>query len=105
MQRAIEGEEARSLIKLMGPAFAAPEQRAVPQAVQRQAEPRLVLDLASARHEGGVATYVEVINAQQGLLAADRQLSQLRGQRLLTAVFLIKALGGDWQSPGLAVAR
>jgi len=28
VQRAIEGEEARSLIKLMGPAFAAPEQRA-----------------------------------------------------------------------------
>jgi outer membrane protein TolC len=31
------------------------------------------------------------------LLASERQSAQLLGQRLLTSVFLVKALGGDWQ--------
>ena len=55
-----------------------------------------VLDLATARYEGGAATYLDVITAQQALLAAERLAAQLSGQRLLTSVFLIKALGGDW---------
>ena len=61
---------------------------------------RKVLDLATARYEGGVATYLDVITAQQALLNAERQASQLQGQRLLIAVFLVKALGGDWQGVG-----
>jgi multidrug efflux system outer membrane protein len=56
-----------------------------------------VLDLATTRYEGGVASYLDVITAQQALLNAERQASQLQGQRLLVAVFLVKALGGDWQ--------
>ena len=58
-----------------------------------------VLDLANARYEGGVATYLDVITAQQSLLNNERLAAQLRGQRLLTAVFLVKALGGDWPGP------
>ncbi|MGZ5095329.1 MAG: efflux transporter outer membrane subunit [Burkholderiales bacterium] len=58
-----------------------------------------VLDLATARYEGGVATYLDVITAQQALLNVERQASQLQGQRLLIAVFLVKALGGDWEGP------
>jgi len=57
-----------------------------------------VLTLANDRYEGGVATYLDVITAQQGLLNNERLSAQLQGQRLLTTVFLIKALGGDWQS-------
>jgi outer membrane protein TolC len=57
---------------------------------------RRVLDLATSRYEGGVATYLDVITAEQGLLNAERLAAQLRGQRMLTAVFLVKALGGDW---------
>lgn len=56
-----------------------------------------VLQLANDRYEGGVANYLEVITAQQALLNAQRQVSQLLGQRLLVSVFLVKALGGDWQ--------
>ena len=56
-----------------------------------------VLDLANARYEGGVATYLDVITAQQGLLNNERLSAQLQGQQLLTSIFLIKALGGDWQ--------
>ena len=55
-----------------------------------------VLDLANTRYEGGVATYLDVIVAQQAVLNNERLSAQLMGQRLLTAVFLVKALGGDW---------
>ena len=64
------------------------------------ASTRRVLDLANARWEGGVATYLDVITAQQGLLNNERLAAQLQGQQLLTSVLLIKALGGDWQGSG-----
>ncbi|HWK85330.1 MAG TPA: efflux transporter outer membrane subunit, partial [Caldimonas sp.] len=66
---------------------------------------RRVLDLANARYEGGATTYLDVITAQQSLLAAERLSAQLGGQRLLTAVFLIKALGGGWHGPAALAAR
>lgn len=53
-----------------------------------------VLDLATDRYEGGLATSLDVITAEQGLLTSERLAAQLLGQRLLTSVFLIKALGG-----------
>lgn len=55
-----------------------------------------VLDLASARYEGGIGTHLDVITAQQGLLTSQRQAVQIAGQRFQVAVFLIKALGGGW---------
>ena len=64
---------------------------------------RRVLDLANARYDGGIATYLDVITAQQALLNAERQAAQLHGQRLLIAVFLVKALGGDWEAPATVV--
>jgi outer membrane protein, multidrug efflux system len=63
-----------------------------------------VLDLANDRYEGGVATYLDVITAQQGLLNNERLAAQLQGQQLLTSVFLIKALGGDWLGSGKLAA-
>ena len=57
-----------------------------------------VLDIATSRYEGGIATYLEVITAQQALLSNERLAAQLQGQLLLTSVFLVKALGGDWQT-------
>jgi len=71
-------------------------ERAHAQALQASASAARVLDLANARYEGGVASYLDLISAQQGLLNAQRQVAQLMGQRLLVSVFLIKALGGDW---------
>jgi NodT family efflux transporter outer membrane factor (OMF) lipoprotein len=75
-------------------------ERASDQAVAAIVSAQRVLDLATTRYEGGVATFLVVITAQQGLLNAERLAAQLRGQRMLTAVFLVKALGGDW--PGRA---
>ena len=71
--------------------------RAYAQAQVAIASARKVLELATSRYEGGVASYLDVITAQQALLNVERQATQLQGQRLLVAVFLVKALGGDWQ--------
>ena len=57
------------------------------------------LDLATTRYEGGVASYLDLISAQQSLLNAQRQQAQLMGQRLLVSVFPVKALGGDMAEP------
>lgn len=80
-------------------------ERANAQARTAVATARRVLDLANARYEGGATTYLDVIAAQQALLTAERLSAQLGGQRLLTAVFLIKALGGDWQTPPAVASR
>jgi NodT family efflux transporter outer membrane factor (OMF) lipoprotein len=72
-------------------------ERAYNQALLANASASRVLDLATARYEGGATAYLEVITAQQALLNSERLAAQLLGQRLLSAVFLVKALGGDWQ--------
>jgi multidrug efflux system outer membrane protein len=71
--------------------------RATAQAGTAVASARRVLDMATSRYEGGASTYFDVITAQQSLLTSERQAAQLLGQRQLSAVFLVKALGGDWQ--------
>ncbi len=81
-------------------------ERASERAQAATASAARVLDLASARYEGGVATSLEVIAAQQGLLASERLSAQIVAQRLLASVFLVKALGGDWQGwPAAAVSQ
>jgi multidrug efflux system outer membrane protein len=70
--------------------------RAVAQGRLAVASAGKVLQIANDRYEGGATSFSDVIIAQQSLLAAERQLAQLTGQRLLVSVFLVKALGGDW---------
>ena len=76
--------------------------RALAQSRLATASAERVLRLANDRYEGGASTYLDVITAQQSLLSAQRQTAQLLGQRMLVAVFLVKALGGDWQGPQAA---
>ena len=64
-----------------------------------------VLDMTTARYEGGASSYFEVIAAQQALLTSERQVAQINGQRLVTSVFLIKALGGGWERVPATDAR
>jgi multidrug efflux system outer membrane protein len=70
--------------------------RAVAQGRLAVASAGKVLQIANDRYQGGATSFSDVIIAQQSLLAAQRQLAQLTGQRLLVSVFLVKALGGDW---------
>lgn len=76
--------------------------RAYAQAQLAEQSAQKVLQLANDRYEGGAASYLEVITAQQSLLTAQRQVAQLLGQRLLVTVFLVKALGGDVQPAAVA---
>jgi multidrug efflux system outer membrane protein len=60
-----------------------------------------VVELASDRYTGGLATYLDVVTAQQSLLANQRLQVQINGQQQLVAVYLVKALGGGWSAPAL----
>jgi len=60
------------------------------------------LSLANARYTGGLVTYLDVITAQEQVLNNERLAAQLKGQRLVTSVLLVKALGGGWDSSSIA---
>jgi multidrug efflux system outer membrane protein len=55
------------------------------------------LEIANDRYRDGLVTYLEVATAQNLVLGLELTVVQLRGQQLVTAVTLIKALGGGWQ--------
>ena len=59
-------------------------------------------DIATDRYKGGVAIYLDVLTAQQTLLGNQRQAVQIHGQQFLTAVYLVKALGGGWERVSMA---
>jgi outer membrane protein, multidrug efflux system len=71
-------------------------ERAARQADASVESAQRAFDIASERYKGGVDTYLDVITAQQILLANQRQAAQIQGQQFATAVFLVKALGGGW---------
>jgi len=52
--------------------------------------------LAANRYRAGYSPYLDQLEAQRGLLAADLQLVQIRADRLNAAVSLYQALGGGW---------
>jgi outer membrane protein TolC len=59
------------------------------------------LKIANDRYTGGLVTYLDVINAEQTLLDSQRLATQILGQRLVTSVTLVKALGGGWDASSL----
>jgi len=73
-------------------------ERAHAQASAAVASATRVLEMTTARYEGGASTYFEVIISQQALLNSERLAAQIQGQRVLAAVLLVKALGGGWQA-------
>jgi outer membrane protein, multidrug efflux system len=80
------------------------------QTTQHTAQQRLLTaaqaaaTLARQRYTEGVATYLEVIEAERTSLTAQRALITLRGQRLLATIQLIQALGGGWSTTGTPTA-
>ena len=54
------------------------------------------LELAEARYEGGVADYLEVLDAQRSLFQAELEQSEIISQHLVSLVRLYKALAGGW---------
>jgi multidrug efflux pump len=66
-------------------------------------------DLALDRYRSGIVSYIEVVDANRDTLSAESADAQLRGQRLIASVQLIKALGGGWDNQeiysGIAAAN
>jgi outer membrane protein, multidrug efflux system len=65
------------------------------------ADAQTSLTLANARYTGGLVTYLDVITAQEQVLSNERLATQIQGQRLVTSVLLVKALGGGWDSSSI----
>jgi outer membrane protein TolC len=59
------------------------------------------LDLSTTRYEGGVTSYLEVITAQNAALTDEVTAVNILGRRMASAVLLIQALGGGWDSASL----
>jgi multidrug efflux system outer membrane protein len=56
------------------------------------------LDIARTRYESGLASYLEVLDAQQQLFPAENDLARTGRDEILTLVALYRALGGGWSS-------
>ncbi|QNI37996.1 efflux transporter outer membrane subunit [Edaphobacter albus] len=69
---------------------------------QSQSQGRAVLeakeaqDIAISRYKGGLVSYLDVVFAEQTVLANERTAAQIAGERMVASVVLIKTLGGGW---------
>ena len=66
---------------------------------------RRTLDLSEDRYKGGLVSYLDVVTAQQNLLSNEQEAAVIQGQRLVTSVLLVKALGGGWDASSLAAVQ
>jgi outer membrane protein TolC len=55
--------------------------------------------VARNRYEGGLARYLDVLSAEDQLLASVRQLVDVQSRALTLDIGLHRALGGGWRSP------
>ncbi len=63
---------------------------------QRVGAERKVVDLAELRYRGGVAAYLEVLDAQRSLFDAELGEAEAIRDQLVFLILLYKALGGGW---------
>jgi outer membrane protein, multidrug efflux system len=66
---------------------------------------RRTLDISTSRYSGGLVSYLDVVTAQQNLLTDEQELAVIEGQRLVSSVLLVKALGGGWDASSLAAVQ
>ena len=71
---------------------------------ERREQLAKALRLAEARYKSGYSSYLEVLDAQRGLLAAERERINALRDRQTAVVDLYKALGGGW-TPDAALAQ
>jgi len=84
-----EVEDAMLDLKSMG------RQRAAIDAAMKAADE--TARLARVRYDKGLASYFEVVEADRTVLSTKLALAQIDGQRSVSTVLLIKALGGGWK--------
>jgi NodT family efflux transporter outer membrane factor (OMF) lipoprotein len=56
--------------------------------------------IVSARYKGELATYLDVLTAEDQLISAQRGLADIETRAMVLNVALVRALGGGFQSPG-----
>ena len=71
---------------------------------RRVATLRRGVELANERYENGYSDYLEVLDTERSLFAAELQLASARGDYQRALVNLYRALGGDWTSVPPAAA-
>src|SRR5581483_7412698 len=66
--------------------------------VQRQAvdSAKQALAIVTNEYKAGTVAYVSVLTAQTTAFTAEQKLASLAGQRMVSSVGLVKALGGGW---------
>jgi NodT family efflux transporter outer membrane factor (OMF) lipoprotein len=66
--------------------------------VQRQAvdSAKQALAIVTNEYKAGTVAYVSVLTAQTTAFTAEQKLTTLAGQRMVSSVGLVKALGGGW---------
>jgi multidrug efflux system outer membrane protein len=57
---------------------------------------RRAAEIAMNRYQTGLVGYLDVLFAQTTLLSNQRVAAQISGQRMISTVVLVKALGGGW---------
>jgi NodT family efflux transporter outer membrane factor (OMF) lipoprotein len=57
------------------------------------------LDQANLRYKGGIVSYLEVVATENAALAARLTAVEIGIRRSNATVLLVKALGGDWNTP------
>jgi multidrug efflux system outer membrane protein len=64
---------------------------------QSRTSARKTADISGKRYRAGLVSYLEVVDSERTALGAERAMARITGQRLVTSVQLIKALGGGWE--------
>jgi multidrug efflux system outer membrane protein len=72
---------------------------------QALASARRSTDLAQKLYDAGRSGYLELLDTQRNLAAVERNAVQLRGDRAVTTVALIRALGGGWDAQLAVLSR
>jgi len=67
--------------------------------MKKKITPSNAASLSQARYDGGVTSYLEVLESDRSQFDAALATSQTRQQQLNAYVKLYKALGGGWISP------
>jgi multidrug efflux system outer membrane protein len=59
---------------------------------------RNAMKLSQARYDGGVTSFLEVLDSERSLFQAEIAHSAVQREQLVAIVTLYKALGGGWQA-------
>lgn len=57
---------------------------------------RRTFELSSKRFQGGLVSFLDVVDAERTRLETEQEANAIRGERLAVAVALAKAVGGSW---------